>query len=186
MSNSFCASRPSFSASRNASDTTIIEAPRIMLLQIFAAWPLPGAAGMHDGLAHRFQHRLRAFESRVGAADHEGERGGLRAGDAARDRRIDHGQSALSRAACATSRAVSTSMVEESISNVPARPLASTPLGAEIDLAHLLARRQHGDHDLGVRCRHRRPISPRVPPPAAKPFDRIFARVEARRPRGRP
>ena len=35
MSNNFCASRPSFSASRNASATTIIDAPRIMLLQIF-------------------------------------------------------------------------------------------------------------------------------------------------------
>src|SRR3982075_4334865 len=41
MSKSFCASRPSFSASRKASQTTIIDAPRIMLLQIFAAWPLP-------------------------------------------------------------------------------------------------------------------------------------------------
>src|SRR6186997_2068206 len=42
MSNSFCLSSPSFSASRKASDTAIIEMPRIMLLQIFAACPLPG------------------------------------------------------------------------------------------------------------------------------------------------
>jgi hypothetical protein len=42
MSKSFCASRPSFSASTKASEVAIIEMPRIMLLQIFAAWPLPG------------------------------------------------------------------------------------------------------------------------------------------------
>src|SRR5262249_48857689 len=41
MSNSFCLSSPSFSASTKASDTAIIETPRIMLLQIFAACPLP-------------------------------------------------------------------------------------------------------------------------------------------------
>src|SRR6187401_3025687 len=39
MSNSFCLSRPSFSASTKASPTAIIDTPKIMLLQIFAACP---------------------------------------------------------------------------------------------------------------------------------------------------
>ena len=34
---------PSFSASTKASPTPIIEMPRIMLLQIFAAWPAPAS-----------------------------------------------------------------------------------------------------------------------------------------------
>ena len=38
-----------------------------MLLQIFAAWPLPGAAGMHDGLAHLLEDRLRAREGALAA-----------------------------------------------------------------------------------------------------------------------
>ena len=41
MSKSFWASSPSFSASAKPSHTAIIEIPRIMLLQIFAAWPAP-------------------------------------------------------------------------------------------------------------------------------------------------
>ena len=41
MSNNVCASSPSRSASEKASHTAIIETPSIMLLQIFAAWPLP-------------------------------------------------------------------------------------------------------------------------------------------------
>ncbi len=35
-----------------------------MLLQIFAAWPAPGAAGVDHRLAHRLEDRLRAFERR--------------------------------------------------------------------------------------------------------------------------
>ena len=41
-SNNACADRPSFSANTNASETAIMETPRIMLLQIFAACPAPG------------------------------------------------------------------------------------------------------------------------------------------------
>src|SRR5262245_66386850 len=41
ISKSFCASRPSFPARLNASQTAIIDTPRIMLLQILAAWPAP-------------------------------------------------------------------------------------------------------------------------------------------------
>src|SRR6185503_15140535 len=40
-SNIACAESPSFSARRNASDTAIIDTPRIMLLQILAACPAP-------------------------------------------------------------------------------------------------------------------------------------------------
>ena len=42
-SNSFCASRSSFCASANASHVATIVAPRIMLLQILAAWPAPAS-----------------------------------------------------------------------------------------------------------------------------------------------
>ena len=38
---------------------------------------------MHDGLAHHFEDRPRLFESLITAADHEGERAGLCAADAA-------------------------------------------------------------------------------------------------------
>src|SRR3546814_18149442 len=40
--NSTCGSRPSVSPRLKASATAIIEMLRIMLLQILAAWPLPG------------------------------------------------------------------------------------------------------------------------------------------------
>src|SRR5260370_827220 len=41
MSNNVWAGSPSFSASAKPSHTAIIEAARIMLLQILAVWPLP-------------------------------------------------------------------------------------------------------------------------------------------------
>ena len=66
-----------------------------MLLQIFTAWPAPGAAGVEDVLAHRLQHRLAARESFLGAADHEGQRAVLRADRAARDRGVQHFQARL-------------------------------------------------------------------------------------------
>ena len=46
-------------------------------------------------------------------------------------------------------------MVEQSISSVPASRVRDDAVGAEIDLAHLLARRQHGDDDVGARGRDR-------------------------------
>src|ERR1700687_3440711 len=111
MSKSFCLSRPSFSASTKASETAIIEMPRIMLLQIFAACPAPAppactivfpifsriglgfptaASRRHDRLPLLLGHRLRLLEARIRPADHESERGTRGAADAAGDRRVDH------------------------------------------------------------------------------------------------
>ena len=90
MSNSFWASSPSFSASTKASDTAIIEMPRIMLLQIFAAWPVPAPPAWTMVLPIASQDRLGAGEGGVGAADHEGERAAGGAADAARHRGVDH------------------------------------------------------------------------------------------------
>ena len=75
----------------------------------------------------------------------------VRAADAAGHRRIEHQQPSRLRRGRATARAVSTSMVEQSISSVPALAVSMMPLGAEIDLAHMLAGRQHGDDDVGAR-----------------------------------
>ena len=69
----------------------------------------------------------------------------------------DTGASSIMRpffsAAPATARAVSTSMVEQSISSVPSLAFSIDAGGAEIDLAHFLARRQHGDDHVGARGR---------------------------------
>ena len=149
MSNSFCASRPSFSASTNASDTAIIDTPRIMLLQIFAAWPLPGPPACTMVLP---------IVSRIGLAR-------AKAASLPPTMKVsvpacapptppDTGASSMARpfgsAAAATARAVSTSMVEQSISSVPGAGGGDHAVGAEIDLAHLLAGGQHGDHDFGA------------------------------------
>ena len=53
------------------------------------------AAGVDDGLAHLLQHRQRAGEGVIASADHEGERAALRAADAARHRRVEHGEALL-------------------------------------------------------------------------------------------
>ena len=67
-------------------------------------------------------------------------------------------------AAAATARAVSTSMVEASISSAPAAPMpARRP--PEIDLAHVFAGRQHGDDDLGAHAGHVGAVA--ATPPAA-------------------
>jgi hypothetical protein len=48
-----------------------------------------GIADQGDVLAHRLEERLRAVEGRLGAADHDGQRGCLGADLAAGDRRVD-------------------------------------------------------------------------------------------------
>ena len=63
-----------------------------MLLQILAAWPLPAPPACTMVLPICLQDRLGAREGRVAAADHEGERAGLRAADAAGHRRVEHGE----------------------------------------------------------------------------------------------
>ncbi len=76
-------------------------------------------ARMDHRLAHRGQDRLGAREGFLGAADHEGQRAAVRCRDAARDGRIDHVVTRAS-AAAITSRAVATSMVEQSSRIAPA------------------------------------------------------------------
>src|SRR6185312_2129582 len=66
--------------------------------------PVAGLAAMHDALAHALKHRLAARESMVRAADHERQRRRPRA----------------AASACAL-RALSTSMVEQSMNSVPCR-----------------------------------------------------------------
>src|SRR5262245_51265060 len=126
MSNSFCASRPSFSANRNASATTIIDAPRIMLLQSLAAWPLPGppactmvlpmpsSSGRARSKASSAPPTMKVSVAACAPATPP-------------DTGASTMASPFARAAWATSRAVSTSMVEESMSSVPGATAASTP-----------------------------------------------------------
>ena len=67
-------------------------APSSMLLQIFAAWPEPGAPAWITALPMSSRNGLGLLEALVRTADHEGQRAGLGRGDAARDRRVDHRQ----------------------------------------------------------------------------------------------
>ena len=151
MSNSFCASRPSFSAStkasrhrdhRDAEDHVVADFRRLAVARPrpHARWSCPWLRGSAAACAN----------ASSAAADHESERAALRAADAARDRRIDHRQALRLGRRRATARAVSTSMVEQSISSVPGLALPTMPSRTEIDLAHLLAGGQHGDDDLGI------------------------------------
>src|SRR5882757_9082363 len=152
MSNSFCASRPSFSASRKASDTTIIDAPRIMLLQIFAAWPLPAppACTMVLPIFSR-TGRARAKASSPPPTMN------VNVPAWAPPTPPDTGASSmaspvLSAAAAATARAVDIDGggIDQQRSSTDRRQHA---VGAEIDLAHMRARRQHGDDDIdAARC----------------------------------
>ena len=136
--------RPSFSPSTNASQVAIIVAPRIMLLQIFGRLPRAGAAAMDDALAHRFEDRLGGGEGVVRAAAHEGQR--RRPSRRRRRRRPAHRPKARPSPAaivCAL-RALSTSMVEESIHSAPGLAGKARP-----DAEHMLAGRQHGHDDVG-------------------------------------
>ena len=120
-----------------------------MLLQILAAWPLPAPPAWTMVLP---------MVSRIGLAR-------SKAASLPPTMKVsvpacapptppDTGASSMARplaaAAAATARAVSTSMVEESISSVPERRGDDATV-AEIDLAHLLAGRQHGDDDIDAR-----------------------------------
>ena len=86
-----------------------------MLLQIFAAWPAPGAAGVDHRLAHVVEQGPGALERLVAAADHEGEAARFGRGDAARDRARRPSHSPRRAAFSISSRAVATSIVEQSI-----------------------------------------------------------------------
>ncbi len=91
----------------------------------------------------------------------------------------------LASAAAATSRAVSTSMVEESISSEPGSACATNAVGAEIDFAHLAPRRQHGDDDVGL-GRRGPDAAGRLPAGRDQPLDRLAADIERRSPHARP
>ena len=112
--------------------------------------PVAGAAGVHDGLAHLLQDRLRARKSLRAAADHEGERRRGGATDAAGDRRIEHQQPFLFRRARDRARGfhVDGGAVDQQRARIGVLDDAGR---AEIDLAHFLARRQHGDDQVGAR-----------------------------------
>ena len=89
-----------------------------------------------------------------GGADHEGERAGLGADDAAGDRRVD-GAVAGRDGESAASRASSTAIVEQSMKRVPGAATSSRPggaAGAAVGVEEVLAAGQHGQHDGGA-CR---------------------------------
>ena len=80
---------------------------------------------MNHLAGHGFQHRARRLQ-RVGlAADHEGQRAGGRALDAAGDRGIELGDAALGGLGVDV-RASSTEIVEVSMNSVPALAAGST------------------------------------------------------------
>ena len=129
MSNSVWASRPSFSAKRKASDTAIIDTPRIMLLQILAACPLP--AGPACTMVLPICSRIGLARPNAAALPPTIK---VRLAACAPAMPPDTGASSMARplasAAAETARAVSTSMVEESTSSVPGATLAMTPCGS--------------------------------------------------------
>ena len=106
---------------------------------------------MHDGPAHRGEDRLRLLEGYIAAADHEGQRRRFGTSDAARHRRIDHAQLVDPRCCCHRARGfdIDGRAVDQQRA---IRCRSQHTARAEIDLAHFLARRQHGDHDLGARA----------------------------------
>src|SRR5438552_3865482 len=126
MSNSFCASRPSFSASTKASQTAIIDAPRIMLLQVLAACPLPAAPACTTALP--IAEKIGCARANACALPPTMK---VSVAACAPATPPETGASSIARpllsAAPATARAVSTSIVEQSISKVPGTALATTP-----------------------------------------------------------
>ena len=83
--------RPRCSASTKASPTPIIEMPSSMLLR--PSRPVPSRPRRSaPRAAHHLQQRLDLAQVGLGAADHEGQRAGLRADHAAGARRIERAQ----------------------------------------------------------------------------------------------
>ena len=123
-----------------------------MLLQIFAAWPLPAAPAWTMVLAHRLQHRLRALEAPVAAADHEGERARRGAADAARDGRIEHVEALLGGCLGDDARALDVDGRAVDQQGTALRGVEDAII-AGIDSAHLRPGRQHRHDDLGLRDR---------------------------------
>ena len=116
-----------------------------------------GGAAVHDILAHALQQRQRLREHRLVAAAHEGERRGIRAGDSARYRCIQHGKAALGGGGVDGSRAfdVDGRAIDQHRSLVRRGDHAL----AQEHGAHVGAHRQHGDDEVDLlgrilhRCR---------------------------------
>ena len=121
-------------------------APRIMLLQILAACPAPGAAAMDDALAHGLEDRLRRGEGLVGAAAHEGEGACGRAADPARDRRVERQHAR--RAASLMGRLGALDVDGRAVDDE--RALGRGGQKVRVSREHVPAGRQHGDDHVGA------------------------------------
>ena len=132
-----------------------------MLLQIFAACPLPAppACTMVLPIACRIESArskarslpptMKVSVPAVGAAD------------AARDRRVEHQQALRLRRRRDRARGLDIDgrAVDQQRAGIGVLDDAAGP---EIDLAHLLPGRQHGDHDVGARRRDLRGLGDRA------------------------
>ena len=124
--------------------------PRIMLLQTLATWPLPGPPACTTLPPTTSRKGLAAGEGRIAAADHHGQRGGLRA----RQRRP--------RPAHRPSDGRPRWRPRPPPARWPRRwsscrstacrawPWRSPRPAPAVDRPHVLAGRQHGEDDLGV------------------------------------
>ena len=126
-----------------------------MLLQILAAWPLPDGPAWTTALPIcASTGRARATPASLPPTMK------VSVAFSAPATPPETGASSTSRprspAASFTARAVSTSIVEQSISSAPGCGMGDHAGRAEIDLAHVPALRQHGDHHLRARRSRRR------------------------------
>ena len=122
-----------------------------MLLQILAACPAPAPPAWITALAIGSRIGWARANASSDAADHEGEVAGGGGGDPAGNRRVDHRVALRRRPLPRPSVRSATSIVEQSISNAPARRLAEHLVA--VDAEHVLRGGKHGDDD--VRVPHR-------------------------------
>ena len=134
--------------------------------------PRAGGAAMHDGAAHRLQHRPGGFHRGILAPHHEGERGIRSPHHPARDRGIQHGlahrRRHLARRRHIDGRAIDEDGIRPRRRRQPAEP----------DLTHMPAGRQHGDHHIGAR-RHAGGIGRQPAAGRLQPDHGVRAEVEA-------
>src|SRR6056297_2124858 len=118
-SNIACRSSPSLSASAKASQVTSIVAPRIMLLQIFAAWPLPGGP-QWTALAPMIPNSGSALAKASSLPPAMKVSVPASAPPTPPETGASTGRSPAAMASAATARALSTSTVEQSTKAAPA------------------------------------------------------------------